>query len=94
VAKVLWYYYYSFSTRAQYLTLQNGFWHPKFQLLNLFPTPLIKLELGGLPVDGRRLLITTHLDESNYLPNQKQGTTVNKYDLSKYFTAQGSTGGS
>jgi hypothetical protein len=30
-------------------------------------------------VGGRRL-IATHLDQSNYLANQKQGT-VNKYDL-------------
>ncbi len=28
--------------------------------------------------EGGRLLIATHLDQSNYLPNQKQGA-VNKY---------------
>jgi hypothetical protein len=49
------------------------------------------LELGGLPMGGR-LLITTHLHQSNYLANQKRGT-VNKYDLSKYFTSQVSTDG-
>jgi len=32
---------------------------------------------------GRRLLIATHLDQSNYLPNQKQGA-VSKYDLTVF----------
>jgi hypothetical protein len=33
----------------------------------------------GLQMDGK-LLIATHLEQSNYLANQKQGA-VNKYDL-------------
>jgi hypothetical protein len=45
---------------------------------NFFPTPPIKLKLG-LQVNGR-LLIATHLDQSNYLANQKQGP-VNTYNL-------------
>ncbi len=50
---------------------------------NFFPTPPIKVKLGVL-VDGR-LLIATHLDQSNYLANQKQ-RTVNKYDLTLFIT--------
>ncbi len=46
-----------------------------------FPTPPIKLKLG-LQIDGR-LLIATHLDKSNYLTSQKQGS-VNKYDLTVF----------
>jgi hypothetical protein len=42
---------------------------------NFFPIPPIKLKLG-LQAD-ERLLIATHLDQSNYLAKQKQGT-VNK----------------
>jgi hypothetical protein len=48
---------------------------------NFFPTPPIKLELG-LQIGGR-LLVQTHLDQSNYLPHQKQGGVNNKY---KQFT--------
>jgi hypothetical protein len=47
-------------------------------ITNFFPTPPIKLKLG-LQV-GSRLLISTHLDQSNYLTNRKQGA-VNKYEL-------------
>ncbi len=32
---------------------------------------------------GGGLLIATHLDQSNYLSNQKQGA-VNKYDLTEF----------
>ncbi len=39
---------------------------------NFFPIPPIKLKLG-LQID-ERLLIATHLDQSNYLAKQKQGT--------------------
>jgi len=46
-----------------------------------FPTPPIKLKLG-LQIDGR-LLIATHLNKSNYLASQKQGS-VNKYDLTVF----------
>jgi hypothetical protein len=53
----------------------------KFYLQTFFPTPPIKLKLG-LQVHGR-LLIATHLDQSNYLTNQKQGG-VNKYDLTMF----------
>jgi hypothetical protein len=48
------------------------------RLTNRFPTPPIKLKLE-LQVGGR-LLIATHLDQSNYIANQKQGA-VNKYYL-------------
>ncbi len=59
--------------------LAKIFFTSKLYLLTFFPTPPIKLKLG-LQVH-ERLLIATHLDESNYLTNQKQGA-VNKYDLS------------
>jgi len=45
--------------------------HIQVLVTNFFPTPPIKLKLG-LQVGGR-LLITTHLDQSNYLANQKLG---------------------
>jgi len=44
--------------------------HVQLLVANFFPTPPIKLKLG-LQVSGR-LLIATHLDESDYLANQKQ----------------------
>jgi hypothetical protein len=44
-------------------------------IIYFFPTPPIKLKL--------RLLIATHLDQSNYLTNQKQGA-VNKFDLTVF----------
>jgi hypothetical protein len=56
---------YSISSGAQYVTLQKYFSHPSF-VIYFFPTPAIKL---GLQIDGR-LLIATHLDQSNYLANQ------------------------
>jgi hypothetical protein len=52
-------------------------------VINFFPTLPIKLKLG-LQVGGR-LLLATHLDQSNYLANQKQGA-VNKYDLIVFIT--------
>jgi hypothetical protein len=67
----------SISTNAQYVTRQKYFSHPSLGY-NFFPTLPIKLKLG-LKVAGT-LQIATHLDQSNYLANQKQGE-VNKYDL-------------
>jgi hypothetical protein len=52
--------------------------HIQVLVTNFFPTPPIKLKLW-LEVSGR-LVIATHLDQSNYLPNEKQGA-LNKYDL-------------
>jgi hypothetical protein len=52
--------------------------HIQVLVTYFFPTTSIKLKLG-LKICGR-LLIATHLDQSNYLDNQKQGA-VNKYDL-------------
>ncbi len=44
--------------------------HIQVLFFYLFPTPPIKLKLG-LHI-GQRLLIGTHLDQSNYLANQQQ----------------------
>jgi hypothetical protein len=46
---------------------------------NFFPTPPIKVKLGVLV--GGRLLLATHLDQSNYLAIQG---AVNKYDLTPF----------
>ncbi len=46
-----------------------------------FPTPCIKLKLG-LQICGRQLIVS-HLDQSNYLANQKQGA-VNKYNFTVF----------
>jgi len=54
------------------------FSHIQVLVPNFFPTPPRKLNPGGQ--GGGRLQITTHLDQSNYLANQKQGA-VNKYNL-------------
>ncbi len=51
---------------AKYVTLQQYFSHPSL-VIYFFPTPPIKLKLG-LQI-GVKLLITTHLDQSNYLAN-------------------------
>ncbi len=67
---------------AQYVTLQKHILTSKFQLLTFFPTPPIKLKLG-LQVGGRLLLIATHLEQSNYLANQKQGA-INTYDFTMF----------
>jgi len=65
------------STNAQYVTLQTYFGHPSFTTLP------IKLKLG-LQIGGR-LLITTHLDQSNYITtNQKKQGAVQKYDLTLF----------
>jgi hypothetical protein len=55
--------------------------HIQVLVTYFFPTPPIKLKLG-LQIDGS-LLIATHLDKSNYLASQKQGS-VNKYDLTVF----------
>jgi hypothetical protein len=51
------------------VTLQKHFSHPSL-VIYFFPTPPIKLKLG-LQIGGR-LLIATHLDQSNFLANQQQ----------------------
>ncbi len=56
--------YLSISSDAQYGTLEFFFLTSKFYL---FPSPPIKLKLG-LQI-GERLLIATHLDQSNHLAN-------------------------
>jgi hypothetical protein len=43
--------------------------HIQVLVINLFPPPVVKLKMG--PQVGGRRLIATHLDQSNYLPNQK-----------------------
>jgi hypothetical protein len=75
----------SISTNVQYVTLETYFSHPSFSYIlgNYFPTPPTKLKLG-LQVGGR-LLVATHSEQSNYLPNQKQGA-VNEYDLTVFMT--------
>jgi hypothetical protein len=57
--------------------------HITVLVTNCFPTPPIKLKLGQRVEE--RLLIATHLDQSNYLANQKQGA-VNKYDLTVFIS--------
>ncbi len=59
----------SISSGAQYVTSQKCVSHPSL-VLYVFPTPPIKLELG-LQIGGR-LLIATHLNQSNYLANEHQ----------------------
>jgi hypothetical protein len=51
------------------VSLQKYFSHASL-VLYFFPAPPIKLKLG-LQIGGR-LLIATHLDQSNYLANQQQ----------------------
>jgi len=55
------------NTSAQFVTLLKYFWHPSFNYL-VFLTPPINLKLGQQI--GGRLLIATHLGQSNYLVNQ------------------------
>jgi hypothetical protein len=57
---------------VQYVTLKKYFSHP---------TLPIKMKLGLQT--GGRLLMATHLNQWNYLANQKQGA-VNKYDLTVF----------
>jgi hypothetical protein len=47
------------------------------KVINFFSNPTHKTETG-IACRWERLLKTTHLDQSNYLANQKQGP-VNKY---------------
>jgi hypothetical protein len=63
----------AFSSSAQYVTLKTYFSHPSLSCL--FPNLPIKLKLG-LQINGR-LLIATHLDQSIYQADQKQGV-INK----------------
>jgi hypothetical protein len=63
----------AFFGSAQYVTLKTYFSHPS--LSYFFPSPPIKLKLG-LHINGR-LLIATHLDQSIYQADQKQGV-INK----------------
>jgi hypothetical protein len=64
------------------VTRQKYFSHPSVVIFS-FPIPHIKhtlqLQIGG------RLLIATHLEQSNYLPNQQQvlGFAVPRTNLSK-----------
>jgi hypothetical protein len=81
-----WAFWYWILTRASPPTL--SIWpskhvsHIKVLVTNFLPTPPIRLK-PGLQVGGR-LLIANHLDQSNYLTNQKHGA-VNKYDLTVFF---------
>jgi hypothetical protein len=59
----------SISSCAQYVTLQKYFSYPSL-VIYFFRTPPIKLKLV-LQI-GRRLLIASHLNQSNYLANQQQ----------------------
>jgi hypothetical protein len=59
--------------------LKKYFSHPSFS--DFSPTPPIKLKLG-VQIGGR-LLIATHLDQSKYLTNQKQGA-ANEYDFAVF----------
>jgi hypothetical protein len=54
----------------------------RFELRTFFFQTLLRKVEQGLHIRGR-LLIATHLDESNYLASQKQGQ-VNKYDLTAF----------
>ncbi len=54
---------------AQYVTMQKCFSHPSL-IVYVFLTPPIKIKLG-LQIGGR-LLIETHLDQSNTLANKQQ----------------------
>jgi hypothetical protein len=56
------------SSSSQYVTRQKYFSHPSVVIYS-FPTPHIKLELQ-LQIGGR-LVIATHLEQSNYLANQQ-----------------------
>jgi hypothetical protein len=55
--------------------------HIQVLVTYFFPTPPISLKMG-LQIGGG-LLIATHLDQSKYLANQKQGA-VNKCDLTVF----------
>jgi hypothetical protein len=55
------------SSVAQFVTLNIYLWHPSFGCLQIFPKITIELTLKM----GGRVLIATHLDQSNYLANQQ-----------------------
>jgi hypothetical protein len=55
--------------------------HIQVLVIYFIPTPPIKLKLELQT--GGRLLIATHLDQSNYPANQEQ-EAVNKYDLTVF----------
>jgi hypothetical protein len=55
---------------AQHVTVHKYFSHTSLVFSFSFSTPPIKLKL--VLVINARLLITTHLDQSNYLANQQQ----------------------
>jgi hypothetical protein len=55
--------------------------HIQVLVTNVFPTPQIKLK-RGLQVGGWSLL-ATHLDQSNYVTNQRQGV-LNKSNLNLF----------
>jgi hypothetical protein len=60
--------------------------HIPVLVIYFFPIRPIKLKLG-LQIGGR-LLIATHLDQSNYVDNHKLGV-VNKYNLTTFSTLPG-----
>jgi hypothetical protein len=65
---------------AQHETLHKYFSHPSFSYFFSNPTLKLKVELQI----GERLPIATHLDQSNYLANQKQGEVI-KYNSTIQF---------
>jgi hypothetical protein len=56
------------SSGAQFVTPKICLWQPSFGCSQIFPKIPIKLTLKI----GGRVLIATHLDQSNYLANQQQ----------------------
>ncbi len=73
----------SISNRVQYVTLQRIFLRSKLDIY-FFPISPIKLKLG-LQI-ARRLLIANHQNQSLWLANQEQGTTVRSYLLHSSMT--------
>jgi len=71
------------SNGAQFVTLKIYLWHPSFGCLQIFPKITINLTLKM----GGRVLIATHMDQSNYLTNQQQvrGFVVPFTSLSKMY---------
>ncbi len=75
---------YSYSRNAWVCDPCKNISHIQVLVTNYSPTPPIKLKLRLLASTvGARLLIATHLEQSNYLPNQKQGA-VNEYNLTVF----------
>jgi hypothetical protein len=52
--------------------------HIQVLVTHFFSTPLIKLKLG-LQVHGERLLVPTHLDQSNNPNNSKKGRIITHF---------------